>query len=165
MILETNTNDVASATEVQGTATNIDENPIVKEKRPASQTPKAMRMLSAAQAKDPMKNAYYGGFRNIAFQVGVVHHLPGDPPNQIYLRSNKTVKNPLPLILPNGVRPPKHGTLTKVICSVVGSTDKQGNPSGTPYCQAPSMPNRSPIWRPTCDRCKHSPGSRRGIIA
>lgn len=101
-----------------------------KTSRPATPTgtPKTMRMLSAAQAKNPMKHAFYGGFRNIAFQVGVVHQVPGGEPNQIYLRTNKNAKNPLPLLLPNGVRPPAQGTMTKVTCSVVGSIDRHGNP-------------------------------------
>lgn len=99
-----------------------------KSKTSRSATPKTLRPLSAAQAKQPMKHAFYGGFRNIAFQVGVVHHLPGDPPNQFYLRTNKTAKNPLPMLLPENVPMPRHNAMVKVTCSVVGSVDRDGNP-------------------------------------
>jgi hypothetical protein len=128
IILETGQNVAASGDGPSDTATVVDAGNTVKEKRPANQTPKAMRMLSAAQARNPMKHAFYGGFRNIAFQVGVVQTMPGDPPNTIYLRSSKNDKNPLPLIVPSGVRPPAAGMRTKVTCSVVGGTDRQGVP-------------------------------------
>jgi hypothetical protein len=93
-----------------------------------SQIPKTMKMLSVAQAKNPMKHGFYGGFKNITFQVGVVVREQSDPPNQIYLRTNKNGKHPLPIMLPPGVRPPKNGELAKVICTVMGATDDKGAP-------------------------------------
>jgi len=85
--------------------------------------PKTMRMLSAAQAHNPMKTGFHGGFMNVSFQVGVVDYDDDTPPNQIYLRKTKDKPNPLPILLPNGTRRPPKNTLTKITCSVLGGTD------------------------------------------
>lgn len=102
---------------------------------------KTMKVLTVAQAANPMKHAFHGGFQNIAFQTGVVIRLPGDPPNQIYLRTDKKGKHPLPIVLPMGLRAPPNGTLTKVTCTVFGSVDAQGRPYPLLVARMFSIPN------------------------
>lgn len=119
------------------TAEIASSDPKIAKERP----PKTMKMLSMAQAKNPMKHAFYGGFQNIAFQTGVVVKLPGDPPNQIYLRTDAKAKHPLPIYLPPGVRPPADGAFVKATCTVVGATDQQGNPYPILIARSFALPN------------------------
>lgn len=120
---------------------DVTKNDSSPKKPPRVPGAKTMKMLSMAQAKNPMKHAYYGGFQNIAFQTGVVIRLAGDPPNQIYLRTDAKAKHPLPIMLPSGVRPPNNGSLVKVTCTVLGATDPQGNPYPILIARMFAIPN------------------------
>lgn len=128
------------------TTHNAPENEIAQaetpqKKEPRKPAPKTMKMLSMAQAVNPMKHAFYGGFHNIAFQTGVVVHMPGDPPNRIYLRTDAKGKHPLPIMLPPKVRAPADGSLVKVTCTILGSSDPQGNPCPILVARLFSTPN------------------------
>lgn len=93
---------------------------------------KQFKILSKAQLTNASKFAYFGGFRNVAFQVGMVCRLPGDQPNQIYLKTvdknGRILAGLLPILVPRGVEAPANDTIVKIICTVTGVKDKNGVP-------------------------------------
>lgn len=93
---------------------------------------KQFKILSKSQLTNTSKFAYFGGFRNVAFQVGMVCRLPGDQPNQIYLKTvdknGRILAGLLPILVPRGVEAPPNDAIVKIICTVTGLKDKNNLP-------------------------------------
>lgn len=106
---------------------------------------KSFKMLSKAQLTNTSKFAYVNGFRNVAFQVGMVCRLPGDQPNKIYLKTvdknGQILRGLLPIRVPRGVEAPANDAIVKIICSATGVKDEKGLPQPVLIARKFERPN------------------------
>jgi len=91
----------------------------------------AIRPLTFLERKSPARLTYYGGFKNVSFQIGIIEHPDSATQNtngaipaylKAFLRKSPTIQ--FPLMLPRALTVDKGYTNT--VCSVVGQKNNMG---------------------------------------